>query len=398
MNVLFTVSNFKNNLLEAASNSIVKLARELKNKQADTTLLIPGPPTPSNMDEVTGLSWISFTNESDYHSRVRVLKNIMAMGRFWRSWPLTREPEIIHFHLGNLLEMFLLRLFIPKRRHGLRVATIWQPYLGVGESLRLPWQLGRLGGLFHHYLFNSWLHWPLYWFGALFFHHLVVASHFQKKQLSFLDPARVTVITNGVADPGPRKRPFLATEPAILYLGHATPIKGLAVLFHALAAIRDHQSFTLTLAMSDFGCQKTIMNQVAQAGLTDRVIFKGEVDSFQEMHNHDLLVLPLRASVGTACFPNVALEALATGLPMVASRVDSLAELIQHGKTGILVPPNDTTALADAILDLLRSPDHLTTMSQKQRSVFLEKYTLAAFVENHAALYRRLLSESSPVV
>jgi glycosyltransferase involved in cell wall biosynthesis len=84
----------------------------------------------------------------------------------------------------------------------------------------------------------------------------------------------------------------------------------------------------------------------------------------------DLFVNPSRAeSFGVA-----ALEAAASGLPVVASRVGGLPEIVAEGETGLLVPPEDPAALAEALSGLIRSPERRRELGQAARARAVERY------------------------
>lgn len=137
----------------------------------------------------------------------------------------------------------------------------------------------------------------------------------------------------------------------VLFVGHLVAIKGVDVLVNAwarlLAQSNGGQNCQLVL-IGHGDNRKALESRVAQAGLSERVSFVGAVaqaEVSQWMAAADLLCLPSR-NEGT---PNVVVEALASGLPVVASRVGGIPELVVDGENGMLVPPEDPGALADAL-------------------------------------------------
>ena len=105
----------------------------------------------------------------------------------------------------------------------------------------------------------------------------------------------------------------------------------------------------------------------------------------------DLLVLP---SLWEG-LPNVVLEAMGAGLPVVATAVGGTPELVINHETGLLVPPRDPDALAQAILTLLRDPDLARRMGQNGRRRVAEQFTIERMTEQTEALYNRLLIEKN---
>ena len=85
------------------------------------------------------------------------------------------------------------------------------------------------------------------------------------------------------------------------------------------------------------------------------------------------------------------LEYLAAGLPTVASRVGGNAEILQDGKTGLLVPPQDFSALAEAVLRLLRNPDFADGLGKNGREYVASHFSFQRMVENTDQLYTELL-------
>jgi len=93
---------------------------------------------------------------------------------------------------------------------------------------------------------------------------------------------------------------------------------------------------------------------------------------------------------------NAILEAMAAGVPVVASRAGGNPEVVDDGKTGLLVPPGDPVALASAILDLLRDPDRATGMARAGRERIRDRFSLAGMVTGVEESYIELL-EGKPL-
>lgn len=85
----------------------------------------------------------------------------------------------------------------------------------------------------------------------------------------------------------------------------------------------------------------------------------------------------------------VAIEAGARGIPVVASRVASLPEIVEHGVTGLLVPPNDAAALREAVRDLLADPPRRMAMGRAAQQRVTDRFTWARAAEVAIAAYRR---------
>jgi glycosyltransferase involved in cell wall biosynthesis len=124
--------------------------------------------------------------------------------------------------------------------------------------------------------------------------------------------------------------------------------------------------------------------QVEKAGLSDYVLFLGvRKDVPQLLAISDLFVLP---SLWEG-LPNAVLEAMAAGVPVIATNVEGAPELIVHEKTGLLVPPADPTALEQAIQRLLIDESSRTSMSKAARERVEYKFSQDANVTAFIDLY-----------
>ena len=107
------------------------------------------------------------------------------------------------------------------------------------------------------------------------------------------------------------------------------------------------------------------------------------------LHCIDLFVLPSRWEG----LPNVVLEAMAAGKPVVATEVGGIPELVVQGVTGVLVPPQDVHALAEAIKALLADEPRALTMGAAGRERVQRHFSIGAMMAKTEALYRELLKQ-----
>ncbi len=178
----------------------------------------------------------------------------------------------------------------------------------------------------------------------------------------------------------------LPAGPLAIYAGRLAPEKGLDVLLAAWPAVlREAPDAYLLLAGA--GEQRQALEaQAARLGLGRRVIFAGARDDVAPLlQAADLFVLPSYAEG----LPLALLEAMACGLPVVATAVDGTAELVQDGVTGRLVPPHDTEALARGLVEGLASPA-APAWGERGRGLVVRQYGLAQIVGQHLELYRAL--------
>lgn len=217
-----------------------------------------------------------------------------------------------------------------------------------------------------------------------------LARHMQSQGFA---PQRITVVYNGVpALARLPERPCPQGNWNIGVVALFRPRKGIEVLLQALALLKQ-QGVRFTLhAIGNFeDCeyQRQIQGYAAELGLTDDVRWHGFVqDVTAELVRLDMLVLPSLFGEG---LPMVVLEAMAAGLPVVATDVEGVGEAIRHGQEGILVPPGDPLSLANGIRLLTTGEVSWAALRQaawrRQREMFSER-SMAAGV---AAVYRRVL-------
>jgi glycosyltransferase involved in cell wall biosynthesis len=136
--------------------------------------------------------------------------------------------------------------------------------------------------------------------------------------------------------------------------------------------------------------RRSLERLAARLGLVDRVEFTGEVPHDhvpQTLARMDVFAMPSTwEGFGVA-----ALEAAAMELPVVASNVHGIPDVVEDGVTGILVPPKDVAALSQAILRLLRDPDEQCRMGRAGREFVAARYSWADNARRMEALYNSLI-------
>jgi glycosyltransferase involved in cell wall biosynthesis len=109
------------------------------------------------------------------------------------------------------------------------------------------------------------------------------------------------------------------------------------------------------------------------------------------MRGLDCFVLPSLAEG----ISNTILEAMATGLPIIATRVGGNSELVTDGSTGRLVPTADTAAMTSALLDYFNGPELARRHALAARQAALERFSIERMVRDYRALYDGLLARGS---
>ena len=128
------------------------------------------------------------------------------------------------------------------------------------------------------------------------------------------------------------------------------------------------------------------------AGLAELAWLPGERSDMPEiMRGLDCFVLP---SLGEG-ISNTILEAMASGLPIIATAVGGNVELVQNGQNGCLVPPANPEALAKAIVGFAQQRESTKSLGKKSRQLVENHYSMTAMVTNYQQLYDRLLGHST---
>ncbi len=225
----------------------------------------------------------------------------------------------------------------------------------------------------------------------------IVLTTSMKKEFTREYSGQVYVVPNGIdlsGLPGYRKRESRISlgigteENVVLFAGRLQKIKGLVSLVEAMeGVVREHSSATLYLVGNDDGERQRLEERTRSLGLAGNVTFTGGVTNDEVlayMAAADMIALP-SLSEG---FPNVLIEAMAYGLPIVCTNVDGLPEIVREGENGFLVPPGDPEALAQKISLFLRDEGLRSTIGANNRER-VKDFGIDAVAEALEGIYSR---------
>jgi glycosyltransferase involved in cell wall biosynthesis len=185
--------------------------------------------------------------------------------------------------------------------------------------------------------------------------------------------------------------PARAPGKRLLFVGRLAAVKGLPVLFEAVAALRARHP-DLALDLVGDGAERPALEALAtRLGIAEATRFLGyrsQDEVAARLAETDLFVLPSFAEG----VPVVLMEALAARVPVVATRVAGVGELVEDGASGLTVPPGDATALAEAIDRLLADPALRARMGEAGRARVVADFDATREARRLLALLRAAMT------
>jgi glycosyltransferase involved in cell wall biosynthesis len=169
------------------------------------------------------------------------------------------------------------------------------------------------------------------------------------------------------------------------------PQKALSVLLEAYALVLEAVPESHLVLAGDGPCRSVLKRRADELGIGARVHFLGRRSDI------DSILGALDVAAMTSDYegtPLVAFESFANSTPLVATDVGGLPDIIENGRTGLLVPPRRPDALADAVIALLRDPDRRDRIALAAAER-LPEFTIEAATERFVALYDQLVAESA---
>jgi glycogen synthase len=295
------------------------------------------------------------------------------------------DADVVHAHtwyadMGALWISTLYRIPLVVTLHSM-------------EPLR-PWKADQLGS---GYLVSSWIEKT----AVEAAHRVIAVSHRMREDILAhfdADPSRVVVIHNGI-DPDLFRRTdrrdaldrLGVTQPYVLFVGRITDQKG---IFHLLEAAR-----RLPTGVQVVLCASAPDTPEIEERLRRAVADRPTVTWINEMVPVEV-VTQLYSHAAVFCCPSVYepfglinLEAMACETPVVASAVGGILEVVEDGKTGLLVPPATPDALADALTRVLENPALGRALGQAGRRRVEDKFAWASVAERTEQVYADAIAE-----
>lgn len=227
---------------------------------------------------------------------------------------------------------------------------------------------------------------------------VTVSDDIRRSLGSKINPGKIVTVHNGVdlnqltvttSSRDIRRRLGVdENETLIGSAGRLMPVKGYEYLLKAVQIMGEKQRDVRLLLIGDGPERKSLEQAVANLGLDDRVIFHGFTpDTAELIKAMDIFVLSsLHEGISIAL-----LEAMALGVPVVATAVGGNREVITDGETGLLVPSRDAESLATACLRLMDDAQLRKMLTERGRSLIKQEYTRDVMAGRMHTLYRELV-------
>jgi glycosyltransferase involved in cell wall biosynthesis len=200
----------------------------------------------------------------------------------------------------------------------------------------------------------------------------ITLTEFQRQKLiqAGLPSDRLHVKPNFLdANPEPRQTPEV---PFVLSVGRLSEEKGIDI---AIAAYTHNPHLPLLKIVGDGPIRAALEQQVQAANLNHKIIFLGRQDKSQVLALMRQAIALIFPSIWYEGFPLTIVEAFGCGLPVIASHLGSMAEIVEHEVTGLHFPAQKPEKLAAQIDYLTQQPARQTTLSQNAQQVYQARYT-----------------------
>lgn len=219
------------------------------------------------------------------------------------------------------------------------------------------------------------------------------------RQSGMIESAKITVIHNGIdidrfAQSSGGKGDSLVIVGTV---GHLAPIKGQDIFVRAVALVAAHRPDVNWLVIgedksSDLGYRRTLERLIDELGLTQLVTMPGWRDDMNKVLSRLTLFV---SAARSEPFGLAIVEAMAAGLPIIATASEGALEIIEDGVSGKLVPTDDPKALAHAINELLDNPVECARLARNALSTARDRFSVARMARDTEQVYREVLNSLS---
>jgi glycosyltransferase involved in cell wall biosynthesis len=304
------------------------------------------------------------------------------------------RPDVVHLHtIGEFSPAaFWAAGSAPAALsvHGPEEYTLellpWQLPASDYRNRSFEWSDLTLAGHLRYWYYRL-LQRPLFLLGARRLRVIFAPSKFMAQALES-DAGKIPVrhLYNGIELPAPAPMP---DKPCVLYVGRLESVKGVDVLIRAMEDVATVIPSAQLLVVGDGSERQSLQQLSERLGLADHITFAGWLPPAGVRNSYRAAQVVAIPSVWPENLPTVAIEALATGRPIVGSDIGGIPELIVDGLTGMLVEPRDSGALASCLAEVLSD----TALANRMARAAYEAsgaFSITTFVESLEAAYEEL--------
>lgn len=334
--------------------------------------------------------WERLTHEETAPDRMRRSPLYAIMPLFFlasgmrraRALARERQYDIVHVHWP----MPMALLGWAARRGGA------MPMVTTFYGIELRWVQSRL----------PFLGWLVRWAARTSAQAVAISSYTARELRKFAD-VPIEVIPYTAELPAPTASAMgRASDRSILFVGRLIERKGVHHLIRALGSVRERAPARLVV-IGD-GPERSRLEQMARdAGVAEYVDFRGRVSNEelrQAYATTNVFVLPavFDTRQDTEGLGVVLLEAMNYSVPVIASDIGGITDIVQHDRTGILVPPGDEPALANALSRVLTDAALSRTLGEAGRQRLHDAFSWERIVDRWEDVYRRALTRTNATV
>ena len=204
---------------------------------------------------------------------------------------------------------------------------------------------------------------------------------------------RSSVIYNGLLEPATESSPLNFDPPVIACVARLVHKKGIDIALHAFAVIRKARPRARLIVAGDGPELETLCGLASELGLAEAVEFRGWVAPTaiaKIMNEASQVWVPSRR---TEPFGNVTVEAMQMGRPVIVTDLGGLPEVVEDGVSGVVIPPEDPAALAEASLALFNDVARARLMGAAGKKRAYEMFSLERYASDYENLYRHLAAD-----
>ncbi len=383
--------------LGGVGRQAVQLTHRLKEKGIDLFVLarkMKGVPV-SNFPEGINVIYIPALRPGVHNLEEKTFMNFLTSFTFsilllWNFYKRRHEYDLVHFHGASLPLIICLPLLKLLKKKV--IAKVLASGLGT-EAGSLKGRYLILGSIMAYILKNA---------DSFIAISQEIADGLKNEEVSTEKIRKITNFVDTVEfQPVNRekrniiKKALSINENIVInFTGRIVKRKGVDILINAFVKNKELLLPSIIIIVGTGPDGDKIRNMVSKLGIKNNVRFLGhntENEVIRYYHASDIFVLPSYAEG----MPNSLLEAMACGLPVIASKIGGVVDIIEDGKSGILVEPGDVLGLASAMVRLLKDAELRQRLGAEARKRIVEGFSINRIADKYIKLYEELVVHSS---